>query len=111
MTTSKEWIASAKYLLVVVFFAVVVLPVLVPRENPYEIVIAEIAASEGWDRGHVQMLNGEHTELSLLRWTRVNLVIRNEVTDVPVYVTARKGPFAEAYLSCYSVVGSEYCTT
>ncbi len=92
--------------LVAAVIVLVAIPPLIPRGNPYASVIEDIATANSWSSDSVQMVNGTITDVSFLRWTRVQVVIRAEE---PIYATLRKGPFSRAHVSCYSVGSPQRC--
>jgi len=109
MTTNSSAGKARRHLLwvgLLLFAAVTALPIF---ENPYDEVIDELATEHDWDKDGIQMITGENSELLFLRWTRVDLVIRNASIPTPIYVTGRKRPFSGAYIACYSVGEAERC--
>ncbi len=92
--------------LVAAVIILVAVPPLIPRGNPYASVIEDVAVANDWSRDSVQMVDGTITDVSFLRWTRVQVVVRSEET---IYATVRKGPFSRAYVSCYSVGSPQRC--
>ena len=95
--------------LVTAIFLLAVVPPLIPRGNPYASVIEDIAIASDWSTDNVQMVNGTITDISFLRWTRVEIVVRTATSEQPVYATVRKGPFTQAQVSCYSVGSPKPC--
>ena len=92
--------------LVAAVIVLVAVPPLIPRGNPYASVIEDVATANNWSKDSIQMVNGTITDVSFLRWTRVQVVVR---TEQPIYATVRKGPFSLAQVSCYSVGSPQQC--
>ena len=103
------WRWLSRPVIVVAAVLVFALPPFIPRGNPYTSVIEDTAALGDWDADNIQMLEGRVTDVSFLRWTRVDVIVRTGSSDAPEYATVRKGPFARAYLSCRSVGTPEPC--
>ena len=106
-TTSRRRYAGRALLAAILFLAVV--PLLISRGNPYAEVIEDIAMANSWDADDIQMVSGTNTNISFLRWTRVQIIVRTATPDAPVHATVRKGPFSQARISCYSVGSSQPC--
>ena len=104
-TRAQQRTLHWRVLVAAVVFLVAV-PPLIPRGNPYASIIEDIATTNDWSSDSVQMVNGTITDVSFLRWTRVQVVIRAEE---PIYATLRKGPFSRAHVSCYSVGSPQRC--
>ncbi len=107
--TRSVWRSLSRPTLIVAALLLIALPPFIPRGNPYASVIEDAAALGDWDKDGIQMLAGQVTDVSFLRWTRVDVVVRTSSSDTPVYATVRKGPFARAYLSCHAVGTPEPC--
>ena len=102
---------STTFIFAVAVLALAVFPSLLPRANPFGSVVQDVAASYGLDETQVQMVHGQVTDFWFLRWTTVQIQIRVASDEPAVYVTARKGPFSPAYVSCYSVGAPGQCNT
>ena len=95
--------------LIIALLLLIALPPFLPRGNPYASVIGDIAAASEWDADSVQMLRGRNTDISFLRWTEVDIVVRSASSEAPVFATLRKGPLSRARISCYSVGSADPC--
>ena len=105
-TSKRKFLWQA---LVIAVLLLAVIPPLIPRGNPYASMIEDIAIASDWNTDNVQMVNGTITDISFLRWTRVEIVVRTATSEQPVYATVRKGPFSQAHVSCYSVGSPQPC--
>ena len=106
-TASKRAIRQST--LTIAILLLIAVPPLIPRGNPYASVIEDIATSSDWDATSIQMMSGRNTDVSFLRWTRVEIVVHSASSETPIYATVQKLPFSNSYISCWSAGASDPC--